>query len=56
MVFEYANKKGKKYFLHGNGRLMYFSGEKKDNAIDLPEGYCVVENSITGLPMLKKNK
>ena len=54
MVYEHTNSKGKKYFLHGKGRLFYFSSTKKENAIDLPSGYTVVENSTTGLPMLKK--
>jgi hypothetical protein len=56
MVYEHTNSKGKKYFLHGKGRLFYFSGTQKDNAIDLPEGYDVVENQRTGLPMLKKKE
>ncbi|MDD3083883.1 MAG: hypothetical protein PHP82_02565 [Candidatus ainarchaeum sp.] len=56
MVYEHINSKGKKYFLHGKGKLFYFSGTQKENAIDLPEGYNVVENSKTGLPMLKKKE
>jgi hypothetical protein len=54
MVYEHTNSKGKKYYLHGKGRLFYFAGTQRDNAIDLPEGYDVVENQTTGLPMLKK--
>lgn len=54
MVFEYKNSRGKTYFLHQNGKLYYFSSEQKSNAIDLPPGYKIVENSKTGLPMLKK--
>lgn len=56
MVFEYVNSKGKKYFLHAKGKLFYFSGTQKENAIDKPNGYNVVENQITGLPMLKKKE
>jgi hypothetical protein len=54
MVYEHKNSKGNTYYLHGKGRLFYFGKEKKENAIDLPEGYGVVENPRTGLPMLKK--
>jgi hypothetical protein len=54
MVFEYKNSKEKTYFLHQNGKLFYFSSEKKANAIDLPPGYSIVENNKTGLPMLRK--
>jgi hypothetical protein len=56
MVYEHTNSKGKKYFLHSKGKLFYFSGTMKENAIDLPEGYKVVENQTTGLPMLKKKE
>ncbi|MEM0360641.1 MAG: hypothetical protein QXK06_04885 [Candidatus Diapherotrites archaeon] len=53
MVYEHTNSKGKKYYLHQNGKLMYFSSDPK-NAIDLPPGMTVVENQRTGLPMIKK--
>ena len=54
MGFSQTNKKnGKIYHLHKKGHLFFFSGEVKDS-IDLPEGYDVIENSRTGLPMLKK--
>ncbi len=56
MVYEHTNSKGKKYYLHGKGRLFYFSSTQKENAIDLPEGFKVVENNTTGLPMLKKKE
>ncbi len=65
MSFSVVSKKsGKTYFLHlkaqerkGGGitNLYYFGGEKKEGAIDkLPDGYTVIENERTGLPMLKK--
>lgn len=54
MAYQHTNSKGKTYFLHQNGRLYYFSSQQKSNAIDLPEGFLIVENSKTGLPMLKK--
>jgi len=53
MVFEYKNKKEVTYYLHQKGRLYYFARENK-SGIDMPEGFTVVENSRTGLPMLKK--
>lgn len=53
MVCEYTNSRGKKYFLHHKGKLLYFSTDPK-NAIDLPEGMTIVENQRTGLPMVKK--
>lgn len=62
MAFSVKSKKnGTEYFLHGraaaNGKtkLYFFSKEVKDGAMDdLPEGYEVSENSLTGLPILKK--
>ncbi|MFA6423229.1 MAG: hypothetical protein WCW17_02125 [Patescibacteria group bacterium] len=65
MAYSVVSKKsGKTYFLHSKevtlrgGRqqvIYYFAGEEKENAIDdLPSGYVVMENSRTGLPMLKK--
>lgn len=54
MVYEHTNSKGVKYCLHQKGRLYYFGKEKKANAIDMPEGFTVIENPKTGLPMLKR--
>ena len=54
MVYEHTNSKGTKYYLHQKGRLYYFGKVKKSNAIDMPEGFTIVENKKTGLPMLKK--
>jgi len=66
MAFSTKSKKtGQEYFLHTKdvilrgGRkqtIYYFAREAKDNACDLPEGYEVMENSRTGLPMLRKSK
>lgn len=54
MAYQHKNSKGKTYFLHQSGKLFYFAGQQKANAIDLPDGYNIVENAKTGLPMLKK--
>ena len=58
-----SKKNGTEYFLHGrdaaNGKtkLYFFAKEVKPGAMDsLPEGYEVAENSVTGLPILKKKK
>ncbi|MCD6478542.1 MAG: hypothetical protein J7L44_01500 [Candidatus Diapherotrites archaeon] len=53
MVCSYRNSKGKLYYLHKKGKLYYFS-QKAAGAIDMPAGYEIVENTTTGLPMLKK--
>ena len=61
-----SKKSGKTYYLHSKdvklagGRIQtiyYFAGEAKKNALDeLPEGYEVMENKRTGLPMLRKKR
>ncbi|HEX2749729.1 MAG TPA: hypothetical protein VHM91_17090 [Verrucomicrobiales bacterium] len=65
MAFSVVSKKsGKTYHLHlkeqkradgGITKLYFFGGEVKEGALDkLPDGYKVIENERTGLPMLKK--
>ena len=67
MAYSVKSKKtGQDYFLHKRdvtlrgGRkqtIYFFAREEKDGAIDdLPAGYEVMENSRTGLPMLRKKK
>jgi hypothetical protein len=61
-----SQKSGQTYYLHSRevtlrgGRLQtifFFAREVKDGAMDsLPAGYEVLENSRTGLPMLRKEK
>lgn len=61
-----SKKSGKTYYLHtkevtlaGNRKqnIYYFAGDARENVLDaLPEGYEVMENSRTGLPMLRKKK
>ncbi len=65
MTYEHKNKQGKTYVLHsmkvklkGSGykqTIFYFSLKQGKYAIDeLPEGYKIIENKRTGLPLLKK--
>ena len=65
MAYSVKSKKtGEDYYLHsrevtlrgGRKQTIYFFGRQiKDGAMDdLPSGYVVMENSRTGLPMLKK--
>ena len=66
MTYTHVNSKGQTYYLHSRevtlqgGRLQriyFFAKEVKPDAIDeLPEGYIVVENTRTGLPILKKDR
>jgi hypothetical protein len=61
-----SKKSGKTYYLHSkdvklaggrNQRIFYFAGDIRDGSVDeLPAGYEVMENSRTGLPMLRKKK
>jgi len=53
MVCSYKNSRGKTYYLHQRGKLFFFSG-KESGAIEMPSGYEIIENTRTGLPMLKK--
>lgn len=66
MAYQFTNSKGTTYYLHskevnlrGSGRnqVIYFFAKdvRPDTELDqLPEGYQVVENQRTGLPVLKK--
>ncbi len=64
MAYQHTNSKGQTYILHQRevtlkgGRLQtiyFFAKEAKEGAIDeLPAGYIVIENTRTGLPILKK--
>lgn len=59
-----SKKSGKTYYLHSRsvtlrgGRqqtIYFFAQDVRDGALDaVPAGYVVMENSRTGLPMLKK--
>ena len=63
MSFTHGNSKGTTYHLNkkdvtlkSTGRVQtiyYFSKDSRDTACDLPSGKQVIENSKTGLPMLK---
>lgn len=64
MAYSHTNSKGQTYFLHSKdvtlrgGRkqtIYFFAKEERDGALnEVPEGYHVVENKKTGLPMLKR--
>lgn len=60
-----SKKTGDTYYLHTKdvtlrgGRkqtIYYFARKQGSNATELPNGYEVIENSRTGLPMLRKSK
>lgn len=60
-----SKKSGKTYFLHSKDvelrsgrkqRIFFFSGDSKGSLDGLPQGYEVMENARTGLPMLRKKK
>jgi len=61
-----SKKSGETYFLHSRavtlrgGRkqtIYFFARSEKEGAMDeLPDGYEVMENQRTGLPMLRKAK
>lgn len=59
-AYSHKNSKGVTYYLNAregkNGaKLYYFSREAGEHSLDaLPDAYEVMENSRTGLPMLKK--
>jgi hypothetical protein len=64
MAFTHTNSKGQTYYLHQRDvtlkggrvqRIYFFAREEKDGVLDaMPNGYVVVENPRTGLPILKK--
>ncbi len=62
MAYEVESKKsGQKYYLHsrpsnnGKTKVYFFAREVKEGVEEkLPEGYTVVEQERTGLPLLKK--
>ena len=64
MAYAHTNSKGQTYILHSKevtlrgGRkqvIFYFARDQRPEALDaIPEGYTVVENKKTGLPMLRR--
>jgi len=55
MAYEHTNSKGQKYWLHGKGKLFFFS-KNQEGSIDLPAEMEVFENSRTHLPMVRRKK
>ncbi len=66
MAYKHTNSKGTAYYLHSkevglrSGRtqiIYYFAKAEGHDAVDeLPDGFEVVENQRTGLPILRKKK
>lgn len=64
MAYKHTNTKGINYYLHGKDvrlrsgrsqRIYYFARETRPEEVDqVPEGFVVVENKRTGLPVLKR--
>jgi len=51
--FAYTNSRDVTYYLHNKGKLFFFSKDPM-HAVDKPENRTVIENKMTGLPILKK--
>ena len=66
MAFSTTNRRQEQYFLHARDielrnhhsqRIYFFAKSEQVGAIDhVPEGYEIVENPRTGLPVLRKIK
>ncbi len=59
MGYEHTNSKGIRYFLNStlggrNGMVIYFFSKEPKSPCGLPDGYSIVENPLTKLPILKK--
>ena len=56
--YKYVNSKGEKFWLHKTegrgGTTLYFFSREEVGSIDKPDGWTVVENKRTGLPVLKR--
>lgn len=66
MAYQHTNAKGIGYYLHsteitlkGSGKkqtIYFFAKSERQGAMDeMPDGYKVIENKRTGLPVLKKS-
>lgn len=58
MAYSHVNSKGITYWLHKQvgkgGATLFFFSKDATGAIDLPDNFVIIENSRTGLPMVKK--
>ena len=64
MAYSRVNARGQTYYLHSREvalrnnrqqRIYFFAKTIKEGALDaMPEGYEIVENQRTGLPVLRK--
>lgn len=65
MAYQFTNSKGTDYYLHSKvvrlrsgreQRIYYFAKTSGSDAVsEMPQGFKVVENTRTGLPVLKKD-
>jgi len=61
-MFSHKNSKGTVYYLHTRDvklrgdrmQKIFFFSKDSAGSIDMPNGYKVIENKRTGLPLLKK--
>ena len=66
MAFSTVNRQGTRYYLHSKEvelrnhrrqRIYYFAKRPGQGALDaIPNGYEVVENKRTGLPVLRRDR
>jgi len=61
MVYEHTNSKGIKYFLNTtiggkNKKILYYFSKDQRTPVDMPEGFEVIENPVTKLPVLRKKR
>ena len=58
MSYKHTNSRGQAYWLHKRvgkgGATLFFFSKSEEDSIDKPEGYKIIENPRTGLPMVKK--
>lgn len=58
MAYQHTNSRGQTYWLHmrkgkGGATLFFFSKDSSES-IDLPAEFTVIENTKTGLPLIKR--
>lgn len=56
MGYSHKNSRGQTYWLHTRGGKLFFFSKNEMDSVDLPSHLTVIENSRTGLPMVKKKQ